>query len=73
MGTGVPKPPSWEDIQHLIDKVDRVCRESERLRAQAERAMRRRVVWPDESQRHQGTPLSKPGDDRSPDGTDGTL
>ena len=40
-------PPTWEDIRGLIDRVDEVCRESESLRARAERALRRPQIWPD--------------------------
>jgi hypothetical protein len=47
MGTGVPNPPSWENIQHLIDRVDQVCRDSELVRAHAELTLRRRLLWPD--------------------------
>jgi hypothetical protein len=77
MGTGEPKPPSWEDIQHLIDRVDQVCRESEALRMHAERSMRRRDFWPDRRhppRRHDriaDTPGRKP--DGSPEGTNGSL
>ena len=77
MGTGVPKPPSWDDIQHLIDRIDQVCRESELVRAHAERTMRRRDFWPDRRQppRHHNYTPDPPdsGDDGSSEGTDGTL
>jgi hypothetical protein len=77
MGTGAPKPPTWADIQHVIDKVDQVCRESELVRAQAERSLRRRDFWPDRRQppRHHSHPqkTSDPQDDSSSEGTDGTL
>ena len=36
-----------EEIQHLIERVDQVCRESEAVRMHAERSMRRRDFWPD--------------------------
>ena len=42
-----PKTPTWDDIRGLIDRVDEVCRESEYLRASAERGLRRPHVWPD--------------------------
>jgi len=77
---GAPKPPTWDDIQHLIERVDEVCRESEMLRAQAERQMRRRDFWPDRRQpprRHGFTPNDNPPNDRDTDrnseGSDGTL
>jgi hypothetical protein len=77
---GAPKPPTWDDIQHLIERVDEVCRESEMLRAQAERQMRRRDFWPDRRQpprRHGITPNDTPPNDRDTDrnseGSDGTL
>jgi len=77
MGTGESKPPSWEDIQHLIDRVDQVCRESEALRMHAERSMRRRDFWPDwrhPARRHDpgaDGPSGQP--DGSPNGADKTL
>ena len=43
-------PPTWAEIQDLIDRVDEVCRASEFARAQAERALRRPPVWPDRRQ-----------------------
>jgi hypothetical protein len=42
-----PKPPSWEEIQILIERADEVCRESEQLRARFERARKRPDFWPD--------------------------
>jgi hypothetical protein len=41
------KPPSWEDIKELIERVDEVCRESERTRNYADRAMKRTAIWPE--------------------------
>jgi hypothetical protein len=49
------KAPTWEEIRGLIDRVDEVCRESEYLRAHAERVLRRPTIWPDrrrEPQKH---------------------
>jgi hypothetical protein len=43
-------PPSWDEIRTLIDRVDEVCRESEMIRAQAERSRRRAAFWPDRRQ-----------------------
>lgn len=66
------QPPSWEEIRDLIAHVDEVCRESEYLRAHAERVMRRPTVWPD--QRHEPRTHSEPGnsvpleDDATPQG-----
>ena len=40
-------PPTWDEIRSLIERADEVRRESEYLRAQAERARRRPEVWPD--------------------------
>jgi len=72
MRPGVPKPPSWNDIQHLIDELDQVCRESERLRAEADRMLRRRDCWPHRPPQNRTVP-DAPGDDSSSEGTDGTL
>ena len=77
MGTGELKPPSWDEIKNLIDRVDQVCRESEAVRMHAERSMRRRDFWPDRRQsppRHLrlvDAPDRKPDD--SPEGTGGPL
>ena len=71
MGTGGPQAPSWEDIQHLIERVDEVCRESEALRMHAERAMRRRDFWPDSRQPAHRDRHGE-GRRREPDGSDGT-
>ena len=72
MGTGEAKPPSWEEIQHLIKRVDQVCRESEAVRMHAERSMRRRDFWPD---RHNLAPRderrSEPADRNSDDSSEG--
>ena len=42
-----PKPLSWDEIHRLIERADEVRRESEYLRAQAERARRRPDIWPE--------------------------
>lgn len=75
-----PKPPTWDDIQHLIERVDEVCRESELLRAQAERQMRRRDFWPDRRQSPRRHDIMPNGNtphatdiDRNSEGSDGTL
>jgi hypothetical protein len=61
----------------LIDRVDEVCRESELVRAQAERTLRRRNFWPDRRQPgRQHDPRPQTGDaedDNSPEGADGAL
>jgi len=44
------QPPTWDDIRSLIERADEVCRESEYLRAQAERARHRRDFWPERRQ-----------------------
>ena len=45
------REPSWsERIRDLIDEVDRVRSESERVRGQAEESMKRDRVWPDRRQ-----------------------
>ena len=49
-------PPPWEEIRRIIDRVDDICRESERTRNRADDSLRRRPVWPD-----------TPADDGSPD------
>jgi hypothetical protein len=43
------KPPSWEEIRGVIQRVDEICRESERTRREVERAMKRRRTWPEQS------------------------
>ncbi len=77
MGTGEPKPPSWEEIQHLIERVDQVCRESEAVRMHAERSMRRRDFWPDyrqpASQEDRRTDAARGESDNSSEDTGGTL
>ena len=77
MGTGEPKPPSWEEIQHLIERVDQVCRESEAVRMHAERSMRRRDCWPDyrqpASQEDRRTDAARGEPDNSSEDTGGTL
>lgn len=77
MGTGEPKPPSWEEIQHLIERVDQVCRESEAVRMHAERSMRRRDFWPDyrqpASQNAQRPDPARGDSGNSSEDTGGTL
>ena len=41
------KVPTWDEIRSLIERADEVRRESEYLRAQAERARRRPDIWPE--------------------------
>jgi len=54
------REPSWsERIRDLIDEVDRVRRESERVRGHAEDAMKREPIWPE--RRHSSR--IPPGDD----------
>lgn len=52
--------PTWDEIRTLIERADEVCRESEYLRAQAERARRRPNIWPERRQ-----PARKHGGDHS--------
>jgi hypothetical protein len=57
------QPPTWEEIRSLIEKVDQVCRESEYLRAHAERVMKRPMVFPDrrhEPRKHRLEPGRSP-------------
>lgn len=72
------KPPTWEEIRELIQRVDQVCRESEYLRAQAERARNRPIVWPDRrhsprqhDDHHRYDSREEPSS--TPEGSDGTL
>lgn len=42
------REPTWsERIRHLIEEVDRVRNESERVRGQAESSMKKERIWPD--------------------------
>lgn len=42
------REPSWsERIRDLIEQVDRVRDESERVRGHAERSMKEQPIWPD--------------------------
>ena len=54
------KAPTWDEIRSLIERADEVRRESEYLRAQAERARRRPDIWPERRQ-----PARKPGNETS--------
>jgi hypothetical protein len=72
------KPPTWDEIQGLIRRVDEVCRESEYLRGQAERARHRPTVWPE--RRKQPSRQSEPGrsqqrreEDVTPEGSEGSI
>ena len=54
------REPNWSQrIRNLIDEVDRVRRESERVRGQAEDSMKREHIWPDRRQ----APSVPPRDD----------
>jgi hypothetical protein len=45
------REPSWsERIRNLIEEVDRVRGESERVRSQAEDSMKKERIWPDRRQ-----------------------
>lgn len=51
---------SWsERIRDLLEEVDRVRNESERVRGQAENSMKKERIWPD--RRH--APRVQPGED----------
>ena len=42
------REPTWSDrIRDLIEEVDRVRSESERVRGEADRAMKKESYWPD--------------------------
>ena len=73
-----PNPPSWDEIRALIERADEVCRESEELRAQFERARRRPECWPE----RRGPARTHDRDDvrdrrnetsSTPEGNEGTL
>jgi hypothetical protein len=60
-------PPPWDEIRGVIERIDDICRESERTRDRADHSMRRRPIWPDPSPTEpvaddQGKPPDK-GDD----------
>ena len=44
------KGHTWDEIRSLIERADKVRRESEYLRAQVERAWRRPDIWPERRQ-----------------------
>ena len=65
-----PHPP-WEDIKGLIERVDEICRESERTRDRADHAMRRRPIWPppspaDAAATEEPPPVKPPKPDSEP-------
>jgi len=41
------KPPASDEIKGLIERVDEICRESERIRDRANHTMRQVPIWPD--------------------------
>jgi hypothetical protein len=41
------KSPSSDEIKGIIEKVDAICRESERTRDRADHSMRQRPFWPE--------------------------
>ena len=58
------REPNWsERIRDLIEEVDRVRNESERVRGQAEDSMKKERIWPDRRQ----SPRLPFGDDYSHD------
>ena len=72
------KPPTWDDIRRLIERADQVCRESERLRAQAERARQRPQFYPDRRQPSRVLDTAdvdsrRENEGSDSEGTDGTL
>jgi hypothetical protein len=42
-----PKPPASDEIKGIIERVDEICRESERIRDRANHTMRQTPFWPD--------------------------
>jgi hypothetical protein len=42
-----PKPPASDEIAGLLDRIDEVCRESERVRKGVEHSMKSRPFWPE--------------------------
>jgi len=59
MNMGAREPTWSERIRGLIEEVDRVRNESERVRGQAEDSMKKLRIWPDRRQ----APRVPPGDD----------
>lgn len=59
-------PPRSEQIRALIDEVDRLCREAERVKDDADRAMKRDAFWPERRKSHR--PSSHGPDDTNGDG-----
>ena len=41
------KPSASDEIKGIIERVDEICRESERMRDHADHAMRQRPFWPE--------------------------
>jgi hypothetical protein len=44
---GEEKPPVSGEIKGIIERVDEICRESERIRDRADHTMRQPPIWPD--------------------------
>jgi hypothetical protein len=53
--------PSWEEIRGLIERVDEVCQEAERVRDRANDSMRERPFWPERRR------TARPAKPRDPD------
>jgi hypothetical protein len=41
------KPPTSDEIRGIIERVDEICRESERTRDRADHSMRQKPFWPE--------------------------
>ncbi len=59
---------AFDEIKGIIERVDEICREAERMRDHADHAMRQRPVWPEpaRSERVTETPAT-PRDDSDHD------
>jgi hypothetical protein len=52
--------PTSADVRALIEHVDRLCREGEQARMQADAAMRRKPLWPDRREPQWETQTDEP-------------
>ena len=66
-GMAERNPPSWDEIRGLIERVDEVCKESEKVRDRADHSMRQRPIWPDRRRAGRSLdPPSPPDDGKKP-------